>query len=448
MGKPRAASRTTLLLTPCAALLVAGFALPPGPGAPAPYDTRVARSAPAATSTAGTATGTAEPSPSDPAGSALKRIDPAALQASVERAAKALGVPGAMVLLDTPQGAFRAGVGTTESGTSVPPTAGTHFRIASNTKTMTSALILLLAQDGGLKLSDPVSDYVPGVPNGGRITIDQLLKMRSGLYNYTDAPELSASLDAHPAQARTPQQMLAISFSRPPNFPPGASYEYSNTNYVLLGLVAEKAGGQPLKRQFRQRLFAPLGLSGTSLPGLRDTSLPAPFSHGYMYGGTAYALTDKPYPADMRAAAESGKLKPLDYTHQNASYAYAAGGAVSTADDLARWVRSLTTGKVLNPAFQKQWLDSPQAEDPKAADGQEYGYGIAHQRFTPQAGMYFHGGELPGFNSFIGHDPDNDVTLVVWTNLTVSPDGRTTANAMLPTILNQVYAGASFPGSY
>ncbi|MFE7096314.1 serine hydrolase domain-containing protein [Streptomyces erythrochromogenes] len=442
MRRPRAAARRTLLLTSCAALLVAGFARPPEPGSPALSDARTAsRATPSATATAGA------PSP-DPGGSALKQIDPAALQASVERAAEALMVPGAMVLLRTPQGTFRASVGTTELGASDPPAAGTHFRIASNTKTLTSALVLLLAQEGRLRLTDPVSDHVPGVPNGQNITVAQLLKMRSGLYNYTDAPELSASLDAEPAKARTPQEMLAIAFSRPPNFPPGTAYEYSNTNYVLLGLVAEEAGGQPLERQFQERLIGPLALKGTSLPGIHDTSLPAPYSHGYMYGGTAYALTDKPYPEDVRKAAESGRLKPLDYTRQNPSYAYAAGGAVSTADDLATWIRSLTTGKVLDPDFQKQWLGSPQAEDPGAPNGQEYGYGIAHQRFGPKAAMYFHGGELPGFNSFMGHDPDNDVTLVVWTNLPVAPDGRTTANAMVPTVLNQVYAGVSLPGAH
>ncbi|MEV7581401.1 serine hydrolase domain-containing protein [Streptomyces erythrochromogenes] len=440
MRKPRAAARRTLLLTPCAALLVAGFALPPDPGSAAPSEARAASPAPPA------ATGAA-PSP-DPGGSALKQIDPDALQAAVERAAEELKVPGAMVLLRTPQGTFRASVGATELGAADPPATDTRFRIASNTKTLTSALVLLLAQDGRLRLADPVSDYVPGVPNGQHITIAQLLTMRSGLYNYTDAPQLSASLDAEPAEARTPREMLAIAFSRPPNFPPGTAYEYSNTNYVLLGLVAEKAGGQPLARQFRERLTGPLALKGTSLPDIHDTSLPAPSSHGYMYGGTAYALTDKPYPADVREAAESGKLKPLDYTHQNPSYAYAAGGAVSTAENLATWIRSLTTGKVLGPALQKQWLDSPRAQDPAAPDGQKYGYGIAYQRFGPKAAMYFHGGELPGFNSFVGHDPDNDVTLVVWTNLPVAPDGRTTANAMVPTVLDQVYAGLSLPGAH
>ncbi|MEU9234356.1 serine hydrolase domain-containing protein [Streptomyces subrutilus] len=419
------------MLAPCTALLVVACSFPSAANA---ADLPGGSAAPPA------AAGAAEPTPP-----ALKKIDPAALQAAVEREAEKLMVPGAVVLLHTPQGTFRAGVGTSERDKARTPTTGDHFRIASNTKTMTSALINLLAQEGRLRMGDPVSAYAEGVPDGDRITIAELLKMRSGLYNYTDAPELSASLDAEPGKARTPREMLDIAFRRPPNFAPDASYEYSNTNYALLGLVAEKAGGRPLAQQFQERLFTPLGLSATSLPGIRDTALPAPYAHGYMYGGTAYALVDQPYPADLQAAARSGKLLPEDYTHQNPSYATAAGGAVSTADDLATWIRSLVTGKVLGPAAQRQWLDSPQAEDPAAPDGQKYGYGIAYQRFGPRAAMYYHGGELPGFNSFIGHDPDNGVTLVVWTNLTVALDGRATANALLPTVLNQVYTGLSLP---
>ncbi|WP_432014755.1 serine hydrolase domain-containing protein [Streptomyces cucumeris] len=423
------APRTAALVS-CAALLIGGCAAPPaltalsGPTSP-----------PAAT--AETASGPTSP--------ALRPIDPVRFRTAVERAAKKLMVPGAVVQLRTPQGNFRAAVGTAERGAAEPPTTRDHFRIASNTKTMTAALIGLLAQDGRLRLSDPVSDYVPGVPGGERITLRQLLTMRSGLYNYTDAPGLAASLDADPGRARTPRAMLDIAFRHPPDFPPGTSYAYSNTNYALLGLVAEKAGGRPLARQFQDRLFTPLGLTGTSLPGIEDRSLPAPYAHGYMYGGTAYALVDRPYPADVRAAAKSGKLRPVDYTHQNPSYATAAGGVISTADDLSTWIRALVTGKVFGHAFQRQWLHSPRAEDPGARDGQEYGYGIAHQRFGPHAAMYYHGGELPGYNSFIGYDPDHRVTLVIWTNLTVSPGGRATAIALLPTVLNQVYAGLSLP---
>jgi D-alanyl-D-alanine carboxypeptidase len=378
-----------------------------------------------------------------PKNSALKTIDPQAFQTVVEAAVNQLKVPGAMVLLRTPQGNFNSGVGTTELGVQIPPAANTHFRIASNTKTMTGALIVLLAQDGKLKLSDPVSTYIPDVPDGENITVAQLLKMRSGLYGYTADPALAAAMDANPGKAWTPQEVLAIAFRHPPQFAPDASYEYSNTNYALLGLIAEKVGGRPLAQQFADRLFGPVGLTQTSLPAADDTSMPAPYSHGYMYGGSFYALADDPYPADMQAAAQAGTLQPVDYTNQNSSYATAAGGAISSADDLATWMKALVSGKVFNADYHQQWLTSLQPEDPAAPDGQKYGYGISYQRFGPNAAMFYHGGELPGFNSFMGYDPDNDVALVIWTNLTLSPDGRTTAQAMLPTVLDEIYAGLS-----
>jgi len=378
-----------------------------------------------------------------PKNSALKTIDPQAFQSVVEAAAKQLKVPGAMVLLRTPQGNFNAGVGTTELGVQIPPAANTHLRIASNTKTMTGALIVLLAQDGKLKLSDPVSTYIPDVPDGENITVAQLLKMRSGIYGYTADPALAAAMDANPGKAWTPQEVLAIAFRHPPQFAPDASYEYSNTNYALLGVIAEKVGGRPLAQQFADRLFGPVGLTQTSLPAADDTSIPAPYSHGYMYGGSFYALADDPYPADMQAAAQAGTLQPVDYTNQSSSYATAAGGAISTADDLAAWMKALVSGKVFNADYHQQWLTSLQPEDPAAPDGQKYGYGISYQRFSPSAAMFYHGGELPGFNSFMGYDPDNDVALVIWTNLTLSPDGRTTAQAMLPTVLDEIYAGLS-----
>ena len=412
-------------LAACVALVIASCSSTSEP--------TTAESQPATT----TATGSA------PRGSALKPIDSAAFQAVVAAAAKELFVPGAMVVLRTPQGTYDAAVGTTMLGAQTPPAADTHFRIASNTKTMTAALIVLLAQDGKLKFSDPVSAYVPNVPNGENITIAELLKMRSGLFNYTADPTLSAASDADPTKVWTPQEVLDIAFRHPPQFAPDASYEYNNTNYALLGLIAEKAGGRPLAQQLQDRLFRPVGLTQTSLPAADDSSIPAPYAHGYMYGGTLYAMVDEQYPADMQAAARAGTLQPVDYTNQNSSYATAAGGAISTADNLATWMRGLVSGKVFNVDYQQQWLTSLQAEDPDQPEGQKYGYGISYQRFGPNASMYYHGGELPGFNSFMGYDPDNDVALVIWTNLTLSPDGKTTAQAMLPTLLDEIYAGLS-----
>jgi D-alanyl-D-alanine carboxypeptidase len=257
---------------------------------------------------------------------ALKPFDPIALQGAVETTAKELLLPGAMVLLRTPQGDFAFGYGATELGGTSPPRGDTHFRIGSNTKTMTAAVIVLLAQEGKLRFDDPVSKYVSGVPDGDNITISELLMMRSGLYNYTSAPELAESLDHDPTRAWTPEKLLAIAFKRPPLFAPGTEYDYCNTNYALLGLIVEKLEGAPLAKVFQDRLFGPLGMKRTLLPANTSTAIPEPYSHGYLYGSSSYALVDAPYPADLQAAAKAGTLKPNDDTAQNPSYAFAAGG--------------------------------------------------------------------------------------------------------------------------
>ena len=253
----------------------------------------------------------------------LRPIDPAALQNTLDGLVKDLMAPGALVLLRTPQGEFVFGSGATELGGADRPRVDTHFRIASNTKTMTAAVIVLLAQEEKLRFDDPVSKYVSGVANGEHITIAQLLKMRSGLYNYTSAPELAESLDHDPTRSLTPEALLAIAFKHAPLFAPGHEFDYCNTNYVLLGLVAEKVEGEALATIFRKRLFAPLGMKETLLPPNSSVAIPEPYAHGYLYGGASYALVDAPYPADLQAAAKAGKLKPNDDTRQNPSYSWA-----------------------------------------------------------------------------------------------------------------------------
>ncbi len=381
----------------------------------------------------------ATPAPSPVGQSTLKRIDQAALQAMVDKTAKELMVPGALVLLRTPQGDFTVSYGTTELGTDSPPTAGTHFRIASNTKTITAALIVLLAEEGKLGLDDQVSKYVANVPNGDKITITDLLDMRSGLYNYTNAPELSESMDKDPAKARTPAELLAIAFKRPPNFQPGAEYEYNNTNYVLLGLIIEKAAGKPLAQAMQERLFGPLGMKQTYLPASGDITLPEPYAHGYGYGSVATVLTDdEPYPPDIVSAARAGTLKPTDFTGVNHSFAWAAGGAISTANDMAAWIEALVSGKVLDAEYQREWSGSFKPQDPDKPHGQQYGYGMVRLSWGPNT-IYFHGGETVGYNSKISYDPTNRTTLIIWTTLSVSLDGQQPANTLMVNVLDQIY---------
>jgi D-alanyl-D-alanine carboxypeptidase len=416
-------------------LRTAGFLLAVAPliaschSAPAPLKQ------PASTSSGAGAT----PFVSAPVSTPLRRIDQSALQALLDKLAKERLIPGALILLRTPQGEFTLTYGTTRLGATIPPRADTYFRIASNTKTITAALIMQLAQENKLSLDDSVSKYVPRVPNGDHITIAELLEMRSGLYNYTDSPAIWMSMDHHPNRVWTPAQLLALAFAHPPNFPPGTAYEYSNTNYVLLGLIIEKVGAKPLAQAMLDRLFAPLGLQHTALPPSTVNTLPDPYSHGYLYGSSSVAMVGTPpYPPEVQAAARAGTLLPTDYTNLNHSFATAAGGVISTANDLATWIQALVSGRMLNTQYQRRWLDSPQPEDPAKPDARQYGYGIARTHWGPNT-MYFHGGETAGYNSFIGYDPGNQVTLVIWTNLPVSLDEQPTANSIMLKVLDQIY---------
>ncbi len=370
---------------------------------------------------------------------ALLPIDAASLKATVETMAKDLMVPGVVVVLRTPKGDFTTTYGTSTLGAAEPVTLDQHVRIGSNTKTMTGTVILQLVQEGKLSLDDPVSKYRPDVPDGDNITIAQMLKMRSGLFNYTETLKLNQTLDTEPLKAWTQDELLALAFENPPYFPPGTGYHYSNTNTVLLGLVAEQLDAKPLARVFQDRLFTPLGMRNTMFPDIASNVLPDPRSHGYVYGTNVETMGSPPaIPPDQQAAAKAGTLKPRDATDDNPSWTWAAGQGISTANDLVTWVQALAGGKLLNADMQAKRLASGEPPDPANPGGPLYGLGIA------QFGkLYGHTGELPGFNSFMGNDPENHVTLVVWANLAPAADGTDPATTIARTLIGQVYAPAA-----
>ncbi len=366
---------------------------------------------------------------------ALQKIDLATLDDVVKSVAENLQIPGAVAILKTPVGdrTVKYGTGARGQDSSVDPAE--HVRIGSNTKTMTGTVILQLVQEGKIKLDDPVSKFRPDVPNGDNITIEQLLDMRSGLFNYTETAELNQTLDDDPQKQWKPEDLLALGFANPPYFPPGQGYHYSNTNIVLLGLIAESLDGKPLPQIFQSRLFGPLGLTGTSFPDTADNTIPAPYSHGYVFGTNMDTLTDPALPEQMQAAAEDGSLQPNDVTNVNPSWAWAAGAGISTANDLVTWVQALVGGKLLGADLQAQRLASVQPTSPDSGSA-EYGWGIA--KMGP---MFGHTGELPGYNSFMGHDPVNKVTLVVWANLAPAANGQDPATTMAKEIIGKVYPG-------
>jgi CubicO group peptidase (beta-lactamase class C family) len=180
------------------------------------------------------------------------------------------------------------------------------------------------------------------------------------------------------------------------------------------------------------------------------------FARLHIRGGTIKAAnrchavvastSSTPDSPEVQATARAGTLLPNDYTVLNPSVAAGAGAVISTANDLATWIQELVAGRVLNAAYQRRWLDSLQPVDPSKPDGQQYGYGISQLRWGPNR-MYYHGGDIPGYNSFMGYDLSNQVTLVVWTTLTVSLDAKATANTLMLKVLDQIYVLSPLPPS-
>ena len=384
-------------------------------------------------------TSEASGSTSDGATSALRHIDRSALEAAFARGVAETKAPGGIAIVSTPQGRFTVRSGTGKVGTERPIQADDHFRIGSTTKTMVGAVILQLAQEGKLRLDDPVSKYRADVPNGDQITIEQLLTMRSGLPSYTNAPAVGEAVDADPTRAWTPDELLAIAFQNPVHNAPGAGFYYSNTNTVLLGLIAEQLDGKPLDRVLHDRLFAPLDMHDTFLPAQTSSTLTEPHTQGYLYGTNAIFLRiDTTLPPEMQAQLDAGTLPLSDVTNENPSWGWAAGAVISTANDMVKWIDALVDGKVLDAKYQQRWLETGQLTDPAQPDGIRYG--LAHYSITTPAGstLYGHSGEIPGFNTWMLRDPTNDVTIVGWANLAPNHGDE----AYVSQLIGQIYRPA------
>jgi D-alanyl-D-alanine carboxypeptidase len=361
----------------------------------------------------------------------------AKLQSEMPDLMKANAIPGAVFLIKSATlGDWSATFGTGEVGKDVPLKLDDHFRVGSNTKTMTGTVILQLVQEGKLKLDDPISKFRPDVPNGENITIAQLAEMRSGLYSYSFDPGFNATLDSDPQKAWTPDELLAIAFKHPPNFPPGEKFNYSNTNTVLLGVVIEKVTGMTLSEAFQKRLFEPLKLAHTSLPKASDSSIPDPHPQGYQFGTNVETAESYELPEAQAQAAVNGTLKPINETNSNPSWTWAAGGAIATLDDLAVYVKALVSGGLINDDLQKQRLASVVPFDPSAPS---VGYGLGITQFVPD--VYGHDGQLPGFSTFMAYDLQTQTAMIVGTTLSASPvDGTNAAVVLAKPVLAEVAA--------
>jgi D-alanyl-D-alanine carboxypeptidase len=343
----------------------------------------------------------------------------------------ALRVPGAIAYVETGQeGPWTATFGTSDLATKTPMADDLHMRVGSITKTLTATAILQLVNDGKLSLDDPVAKYQSEVPNGQNITIRQLLNMTSGLYDYGDDLGLNQTLDADPGKVWDPKELTAIAFRHGPYFAPGQGWHYSNTNYVLLGLIIEQLSGKPAEQVFQERIFDPLGLADTLLPPRDSSAIPTPHSQGYMYGANANpppALTGE---AGVKENAAAGT--PRDVTETNPSWGWVAGAAISTLHDLRIWSRALVDGTLLSRETQRERLQFVKTTSPAPVT---YGLGI-----FDVDGFMGHNGDIPGYQSFMVYSPLRDATIIVLTNLFAAPDGTTPADAVGQLIIKQLTA--------
>ncbi len=305
-----------------------------------------------------------------------------------------------------------------------------EFRIGSNTKTWTGTVILQLVQEGRLRLSDPVSKFHSGIPRGNQITIAQLLEMRSGINTYSNELSFNRTLDRNRFKVWKPEQLVQMGIALPRVAKPGGDFFYSNTNTVLLGQIIQKLTHHSLRYEFQHRIFDRLHLHHTSFPRLTDSSIPGPHPHGYMFGTNVSTLVDPALPEPERTLALEGKLLPNDWTQQNPSWGWAAGAGISNASDLATYVKAMVGGGLLDRKLTAARIASVQPSDPTNPASAGYGWAIA------QFGTYYgHDGSLPGFQSFMGYDPQSKTSLIVLTNLQNTPDGEGAANILTMAVI-------------
>lgn len=291
------------------------------------------------------------------------------------------------------------------------PRLSDHTRIGSVTKTFTGTLILQLVDEGKLKLDDTIERWFPTFPGAAGITVRQLGTMSSGIASYSLDEATTDRYLARPETVWTPQQLTAIGGALPRLFAPGQGFNYSNTNFVMLGEIVEQVTGRPLADVMREKLFAPLGMRETTYRAL--TRLPSPSWSGYTIQGS------------------EGEVR--DATRWSPTFAAAAGQIVSTLGDLRKWTRAVGSGSLLRPATQRVRL---QPNTFSARAGRAYAFGIG-----TAGGWLMHSGELPGYNTQIAYLPKRRLAIVVLANADLAGSAGNPAPAIFNALAQAIAPG-------
>jgi D-alanyl-D-alanine carboxypeptidase len=319
----------------------------------------------------------------------------ASLQADLDAMVLA-GAPGAILLVRDGHHTTHLTSGVGEVATNTPIRPDDHFKIASLTKTYTATVVLQLVAEHKMRLDDSVEQWLPGlVPNGQNITVRQLLSHTSGLFDYEADPRfLEPYFNGDLGFYWAPRDLVGLAVSHDPLFPPGQTpiAVYSNTNYVVAGLIVEAVTGRSIGDEFQTRLFNPLHLDETVYP--TEPELPSPYAHGYMVLGGPPAL---------------------DVTGLSPSMTSSAGGIVSTTDDVADFYRALLSGRLLPKNLLRQ-METTRSEGTKVdIPGQQYGLGL--ETFPTSCGVAWgHNGVVPGYLTFIFSSKDGQRQAVLMVN--------------------------------
>lgn len=295
---------------------------------------------------------------------------------------------GSVLVARDGQVLFRKSFGLANREWDIANAPETKFRIGSVTKQITAAAILQLAERGKLKLDDPISQYDPDAPAAWRkITIKHLLTHSSGIANYTSLPDFMTKMAR---VDRTPGEIVQLVRNEPLEFEPGTQFAYSNTGYVLLGMIIEKVSGQGYYQYLQDNIFGPMGMTST---GYDDIAAIIPRrASGYKYSGKRWDNAD----------------------YFSTTDAFGAGALLSTVDDMLVWVDALSAGKVLNGAS----LDAMFSDY-----GHQYGFGwFVRKRFDRV--LRTHGGGINGFRADVESYPADKLTVIVLSNLESAPVDR------------------------
>lgn len=327
------------------------------------------------------------------------------------------GAVGVLAEVTTPTGRRGARAGVADITTARPVPLAAEFRVGSATKTFIATVVLQLVTENRLSLDDTVARWLPGVVDGdgndgSRITIRQLLAHTSGIYNYTDdLPALAsvAGFTANRFRTYAPEQLVALAMRHAPNFPPGTGWSYSNTNYILAGMIINRVTGQSWAHEVNARIIRPLGLRHTQIPGTFPFII-GPHAEGYSSFGADTAI---------------------DVTAFNPSAADAAGSIISTTNDLSRFYTALIGGRLLAPAQLTEMETTIPA--PQLGPGVRYGLGLGWVPLSCGGGYFSHPGDVPGYHTWDGVTPDAKRTAVVST----TGDGNTRTQQATSTLVDQ-----------